>query len=57
MGRKRPFRKLKFALNNEFSVAGQSLLLLAHADGMQVGEAECRFTRSYLWFDVGARRN
>ena len=37
--------------------SGQSQLLLAHADGMQVGAVECRFIRSYPWFEVVAGRS
>ena len=38
-------------------IAGQSQLLLVGADGMQVGAADCRFIRSYLWFEIGAGRS
>ena len=41
----------------DFWTLGQLQLFPACADGMQVGAAECRFIRSYLWFEVVAGRN
>ena len=35
----------------------QSQLLLVGADRMQVGAAECRFTRNYLWFEGAVSRS
>lgn len=35
----------------------QSQLILAGVYGMQVGAIECRFIRSYLWFEVSAGRS
>jgi hypothetical protein len=43
--------------NNLFHLQFQSQLLLVRANGMQVGAAECRFIRSYLWFEAGAGRS
>ena len=47
----------KFAIFTYFWTCRQSQLLLVRTDGMQVCAIDCRFFRSYLWFEVGAGRS